>query len=83
MVLRENVIAGTPQMVVERLRNCARRRRDGVSAEINPGSLLSHEQVVNSLRLYCQKVMPKFNCLSVSSLFSTTPYAANDSVIAE
>ena len=30
------------------------------SAEINPGSLLNHEQVMNSLRLYCQEVMPQF-----------------------
>ena len=28
--------------------------------EINPGSLLNHEQVMNSLRLYCQEVMPQF-----------------------
>jgi alkanesulfonate monooxygenase SsuD/methylene tetrahydromethanopterin reductase-like flavin-dependent oxidoreductase (luciferase family) len=61
MVLREKVIAGTPEMVAERLREL----RDaahlaGVSAEINPGSLLNHEEVMNSLRLYCQEVMPQF-----------------------
>jgi hypothetical protein len=33
---------------------------DGVSAKINPGSLLNHKQVMNSLRLYCQEVMPQF-----------------------
>jgi hypothetical protein len=33
---------------------------DGVSAEINPGSHLSHEEVLRSLRLYCQEVMPRF-----------------------
>jgi hypothetical protein len=32
----------------------------GVSAEINPGSLLSHEQVMESLRLYITEVMPHF-----------------------
>jgi hypothetical protein len=33
---------------------------DGISAEINPGSLPNHKQVMNSLRLYCQEVMPQF-----------------------
>ena len=33
---------------------------DGVSAEINPGSMLSHEQVMASLRLFCREVMPRF-----------------------
>jgi len=61
IVLREKVIAGTPEMVVERLRELREEAQlDGVSAEINPGSLLSHEQVMKSLRLYCQEVMPQF-----------------------
>ena len=61
MVLREKVIVGTPEMVVERLRELREAARlDGVSAEINPGSLLNHQQVMNSLRVYCQKVMPQF-----------------------
>jgi len=32
----------------------------GISAEINPGSMLSHAQVMSSLRLWCQEVMPRF-----------------------
>lgn len=61
MVLREKVIAGTPEIVVERLRELREAAHlDGISAEINPGSLLSHEQVMNSLRFYCQEVMPQF-----------------------
>jgi alkanesulfonate monooxygenase SsuD/methylene tetrahydromethanopterin reductase-like flavin-dependent oxidoreductase (luciferase family) len=59
--LREKGIIGTPDMVAARiaeLRDIA--GIDGVSAEINVGSLLSHEQVMNSLRLYCQEVMPRF-----------------------
>jgi alkanesulfonate monooxygenase SsuD/methylene tetrahydromethanopterin reductase-like flavin-dependent oxidoreductase (luciferase family) len=61
MVLREKVIAGTPEMVVDRLRELREAAYlDGVSAEINPGSLLNLEQVMNSLRLYCQQVMPQF-----------------------
>ncbi|HKM72615.1 MAG TPA: hypothetical protein VJX94_21570 [Stellaceae bacterium] len=60
-VLREKVIAGTPEVVVERLRELREEAQlDGVSAEINPGSLLNHEQAMNSLRLYCQEVMPHF-----------------------
>jgi alkanesulfonate monooxygenase SsuD/methylene tetrahydromethanopterin reductase-like flavin-dependent oxidoreductase (luciferase family) len=60
-VLREKVIAGTPEMVVERLGELGEAAHlDGISAEINPGSLLSHEQVMSSLRLYCQEVMPQF-----------------------
>jgi alkanesulfonate monooxygenase SsuD/methylene tetrahydromethanopterin reductase-like flavin-dependent oxidoreductase (luciferase family) len=60
-VLREKVIAGTPEMVVARLSELRDEARlAGVSAEINPGSLLNHEQVMNSLRLYCQEVMPHF-----------------------
>jgi len=60
-VRREKGIVGTPEMVTARLKEL----RDaaglaGVSAEINPGSLLSHEQVMESLRLYIQQVMPNF-----------------------
>ncbi len=60
-VRREKGIVGTPEMVTERLmelRDTARLA--GVSAEINPGSLLSHEQVMESLKLYIQEVMPNF-----------------------
>jgi hypothetical protein len=60
-VLREKGIAGTPETVTERL---MKLRDDahlaGVSAEINPGSMLSHVQVMSSLRLYIQEVMPHF-----------------------
>ncbi len=60
-VLREKGIAGSPQMVVDRLEQLREEAQlDGVSAEINPGSLLSHEQVMNSLQLYCEEVMPRF-----------------------
>ena len=60
-VRREKGIVGTPEMDTERLMEL----RDtaglaGVSAEINPGSLLTHEQVMASLQLYIQEVMPHF-----------------------
>lgn len=58
-VLREKGIVGTPDMVVERLRELREAAGlDGVSAEINPGSLLSHEQVMASLELWCNEVRP-------------------------
>ena len=60
-VLREKGIVGTPDMVVDRLTElCETAGLDGVSAEINPGSMLSHEQVMASLRLWCREVMPRF-----------------------
>ncbi|HEU0218204.1 MAG TPA: LLM class flavin-dependent oxidoreductase [Stellaceae bacterium] len=58
---REKGIVGTPEMVTERLMELRDKAHlAGVSAEINPGSLLSHEQVMESLRLYIQEVMPNF-----------------------
>ena len=60
-VLREKGIVGTPDMVIDRLRELREAADlDGVSAEINPGSMLSHQQVMRSLRLWCQEVMPRF-----------------------
>jgi alkanesulfonate monooxygenase SsuD/methylene tetrahydromethanopterin reductase-like flavin-dependent oxidoreductase (luciferase family) len=60
-VLREKGIVGTPDMVAARLEELRETAGlDGVSAEINPGSMLSHDQVMNSLRLWCQEVMPRF-----------------------
>jgi alkanesulfonate monooxygenase SsuD/methylene tetrahydromethanopterin reductase-like flavin-dependent oxidoreductase (luciferase family) len=60
-VMHEKCIVGTPAMVVERLKELQDEAQlDGVSAEINPGSLLTHEQVMSSLKLYTQEVMPHF-----------------------
>jgi alkanesulfonate monooxygenase SsuD/methylene tetrahydromethanopterin reductase-like flavin-dependent oxidoreductase (luciferase family) len=60
-VLREKGIAGTPDMVTARLKELRDEAQlAGVSAEINPGSMLSHDQVMSSLRLYIQEVMPHF-----------------------
>jgi alkanesulfonate monooxygenase SsuD/methylene tetrahydromethanopterin reductase-like flavin-dependent oxidoreductase (luciferase family) len=60
-VLREKGIVGTPGMVIDRLHELREAAGlDGVSAEINPGSMLSHAQVMASLRLWCQEVMPRF-----------------------
>src|SRR5829696_2543764 len=60
-VLREKGIVGTPDMVIDRLTELRETAGiDGVSAEINPGSMLSHDQVMASLRLWCREVMPRF-----------------------
>jgi alkanesulfonate monooxygenase SsuD/methylene tetrahydromethanopterin reductase-like flavin-dependent oxidoreductase (luciferase family) len=60
-VLREKGIVGTPAMVIDRLAELREAAGlDGVSAEINPGSMLTHDQVMASLRLWCEAVMPRF-----------------------
>lgn len=61
-VRREKGIVGSPETVVARLKELQESTGlDGVSAEINPGSMLSHEQVMRSLELWCREVMPRFN----------------------
>jgi alkanesulfonate monooxygenase SsuD/methylene tetrahydromethanopterin reductase-like flavin-dependent oxidoreductase (luciferase family) len=60
-VLQQKGIVGTPDMVAARITALQETAGlDGISAEINVGSLLSHAQVMESLRLYCQEVMPRF-----------------------
>jgi alkanesulfonate monooxygenase SsuD/methylene tetrahydromethanopterin reductase-like flavin-dependent oxidoreductase (luciferase family) len=60
-VLREKGIVGTPAMVAARLFELREAAGlDGVSAEINPGSMLTHDQVMRSLKLWCREVMPQF-----------------------
>jgi alkanesulfonate monooxygenase SsuD/methylene tetrahydromethanopterin reductase-like flavin-dependent oxidoreductase (luciferase family) len=60
-VLQEKGIVGTPDMVTARLMELRETAGiDGVSAEINPGSMLSHNQVMRSLELWCREVMPRF-----------------------
>ncbi len=60
-ILREKGLVGTPDMVAARLAELREEAGlDGVSAEINPGSMLSHAQVMASLRLWCREVMPRF-----------------------
>lgn len=60
-VQREKVAVGTPEMVVEQL-NIMKETLSlsGVVAEFNAGEGISKEQIANSLRLVCEKVMPAF-----------------------
>ena len=60
-VLRERMIVGTPQGVIDRLQELREViGLDGILAELNPGSRIPHAQVLEALRLLCQEVMPRF-----------------------
>jgi alkanesulfonate monooxygenase SsuD/methylene tetrahydromethanopterin reductase-like flavin-dependent oxidoreductase (luciferase family) len=60
-VTRERMIVGTPDQVVERLQELKEvLGLNGILAELNPGSRIPHEQVLEALRLLCQEVMPRF-----------------------
>ena len=60
-VLRERMIVGTPDRVVDRLKGLQEELGlDGILAELNPGSRIPHEKVMTALRLLCEDVMPKF-----------------------
>ncbi len=60
-VLRDKVIVGTPAMVVDRLKQLQEEiGLDGILAELNPGSLIPRDRVLNALRLLCEEVMPAF-----------------------
>jgi alkanesulfonate monooxygenase SsuD/methylene tetrahydromethanopterin reductase-like flavin-dependent oxidoreductase (luciferase family) len=60
-VLRERMIVGTPGRVIDRLQELRQSiGLDGILAELNPGSLIPHAQVMTALRLLCLEVMPRF-----------------------
>ena len=60
-VLREKIIVGTPRMVADRLHALHEELGlDGILAEMNCGSRIPHVQVLRSLELLCQTVMPEF-----------------------
>jgi alkanesulfonate monooxygenase SsuD/methylene tetrahydromethanopterin reductase-like flavin-dependent oxidoreductase (luciferase family) len=60
-VLREKVVVGTPEMVVERLSLISSELGlDGVLAELNCGGQVPREGVQRSLQLLCEEVMPAF-----------------------
>ncbi len=60
-VIGQKAAVGTPEMVIEQLRNM----RDtlsltGVVAEFNAGELIPEDKISSSLRLFCEEVMPAF-----------------------
>ena len=59
-VLRDKIIVGTPAQVAERLATLrAELGLDGILAEMNCGSLIPYEKMMESLRLLCQDVIPR------------------------
>ena len=60
-VLRERMIVGTPASVTARLQELREViGLNGILAELNPGSLIPHDRVLEALRLLCQEAMPRF-----------------------
>lgn len=60
--LKEKVIVGTPEAVVDRLQGIQEELGvDGILAELNPGGLIPHDRVRRSMRLLAEKVMPSLN----------------------
>jgi alkanesulfonate monooxygenase SsuD/methylene tetrahydromethanopterin reductase-like flavin-dependent oxidoreductase (luciferase family) len=60
--LRDKVIVGTPERVVDRLMGLKQELGlNGILAELNCGGLIANEQVTRSLQLICDKVMPRFH----------------------
>lgn len=60
-VLRDKVIVGTPEMVVERLGAVADELGlDGILAELNCGGQVPRQGVLRALQLLCQEVMPAY-----------------------
>jgi alkanesulfonate monooxygenase SsuD/methylene tetrahydromethanopterin reductase-like flavin-dependent oxidoreductase (luciferase family) len=60
-ILKQRVLYGTPEAVVERLQEY----RDalgitGVVLEMNYGGRIPYERVINSVRLLTEKVAPRF-----------------------
>ena len=58
--LREKLIVGSPEQVVDRLGGLAEELGlDGILGEFNPGGLVGHQQVLASMRRFCEQVMPR------------------------
>jgi alkanesulfonate monooxygenase SsuD/methylene tetrahydromethanopterin reductase-like flavin-dependent oxidoreductase (luciferase family) len=60
-VLRDRVVVGTPGSVIDRLEALREQLGlNGILAELNSGGLIPHGRVMESLRLLCHDVMPRF-----------------------
>jgi alkanesulfonate monooxygenase SsuD/methylene tetrahydromethanopterin reductase-like flavin-dependent oxidoreductase (luciferase family) len=60
-VLREKIVVGTPEMVIDRLRGLQEELGlGGILAELNCGNLIPQPKVRRSLQLLCEEVMPRF-----------------------
>lgn len=59
--LRDKVIVGTPEMVIERLSSISEELElDGILAELNCGGQVPRDGVLRSLQLLCEEVKPAF-----------------------
>ena len=59
--LRDKVIIGTPGMVADKLRRLREELGlDGILAELNCGRTIPNDRVMHSLKLLCERVIPKF-----------------------
>ena len=59
-LLRNRLAYGTPDVVVDRLRGLQEELQlSGIIAEMNVGGLIPQEKVKNSLKLFCEEVVPK------------------------
>jgi alkanesulfonate monooxygenase SsuD/methylene tetrahydromethanopterin reductase-like flavin-dependent oxidoreductase (luciferase family) len=60
-VLQHKIIAGTPDMVEERLQGLrAELGLNGILAEMNCGGQIERPRMLTSLQLLCEQVMPRF-----------------------
>ena len=60
-VRREKVIVGTPEMVIEQIKELQEALHlTEIVAEFNAGELIPQEHIERSLRLFCEKVIPAF-----------------------
>ena len=60
-VLRDKIVVGTPDMVIDRLRALQEELGlGGILAELNCGNLIPQPKVRKSLQLLCEQVMPRF-----------------------
>jgi len=61
-VLRDKVIVGGPERVADRLKELEEELGiDGILFELNFGAAIPAEQMMRSLQLICEKVMPRVN----------------------
>ena len=60
-MLRDKVVVGGPERVVDRLKELeAELGIDGILFELNFGAAIPAEIMMRSLQLICEKVMPHF-----------------------
>jgi alkanesulfonate monooxygenase SsuD/methylene tetrahydromethanopterin reductase-like flavin-dependent oxidoreductase (luciferase family) len=60
--LVEKLIVGSPERVADRLLGLRETiGLDGILCEMNCGTRIPHDNVMKSLQLLCEKVMPRFN----------------------